>query len=101
MKKIPYIEEGGFLGGSLLGEITTSYENLVKKLGKPNRKNDGYKVDAEWLFFTGKGHGYIYNYKTGKNYLGKEGQKTKDITCWHIGGENKEVVQIIADYLLT
>jgi len=34
----------------------------------------------------------IYNYKDGKNYLGKEGLEVEEITNWHIGGHNEAVV---------
>ncbi len=87
------------MGGSLLGEIDISYAELCQKLGRPNQPNDGYKVDAEWLVFTEKGHASIYNYKSGKNYNGKEGLPLKEIRDWHIGGENPEVVDIVVKYL--
>ena len=101
MRIIPYIKDDTFLGGHLLGGVDTSYKNIVAKFGKPNEKNDGYKTDAEWLIMTDKGHATIYNYKDGKNYLGKEGLNKTDITEWHIGGENQEVADIINDYLMT
>ena len=71
---------------SLVGAIDTSYKQLVKLLGKPNREGDGYKVDAEWeLEINGKIM-TIYNYKDGKNYNGKSGIATTKLRDWHIGG---------------
>lgn len=88
-------------GTSLQVEIDISYSKLVKIFGKPNVPNDGYKTDAEWQgeidgeFFT------IYNYKTGKNYLGKEGQKVEKIRDWHIGGYNQETGNKVIEYIKT
>lgn len=79
-------------GTSLMGRIDVSYKELVNIFGKPNELGDDYKVDAMWLIFTPDGVATIYNYKDGKNYLGNEGLAIKDITDWHIGGKNKEVV---------
>ena len=76
-------------GGCLNGHVTVSHAKLVDLLGEPDI--DGDKVDAEWaVSFKGKTFA-IYNYKTGKNYLGAEGLKTEDITNWHIGGEDKKI----------
>lgn len=77
------------------GDLPVSYAKIVAKLGKPNSESDGYKVDAEWrgringLPFT------IYNYKDGKNYLGRSGKAVANIKAWHIGGESKEVVDLL------
>ena len=79
----------------LQGELEIEYKELVKLFGKPNAKTDGYKVDAEWVIFTPEGVATIYNYKSGKNYLGEEGLEVEEITDWHIGGHNEGVVRII------
>jgi len=87
-------------GGSLMGSVDISYDELCEKIGKQNQTTDNYKVDAEWLIHLGKGRLVrIYNYKDGKNYLGKEGDKIKDIYDWHIGGTNKEDAETIIKYL--
>lgn len=88
----------------LQGTINVSYDTLVKVFGRQNAKNDGYKTDAEWeIKFNDGTYATIYNWKNGKNYLGKEGYRIKDITNWHIGGQTgKSVVcvqQAIDDYL--
>lgn len=101
MNKIPYIGGGGIPPGHLLGGVNTTYQNIVDKLGEPNQEGDDYKTDAEWLVMTEKGHATIYNYKTGINYNGEEnGIPTEDITDWHIGGDNPEVVDIVINYLI-
>ena len=82
-------------GACLQSEVIVSYAMLCKMLGKPKKIIDGYKVDAEWVLGTPFGTGTIYNYKDGRNYLGKEGLAMKDITEWHIGGLNKETGIII------
>lgn len=81
-------------GTSLICSVSVSYSNLVKLFGRHNKGN--YKTDAEWVIETPFGVGTIYNYKDGKNYLGrKEGLAIKDITDWHIGGKNQETGLII------
>ena len=86
-------------GTSLQCEIDISFAELVNIFGKPNTKGDGYKTDAEWngeieeQFFT------IYNYKTGKNYLGKEGLPVEKIRDWHIGAYNKETALKVVAYI--
>ena len=86
-------------GTCLQGEINMSFALLVKVLGLPNSKGDGYKVDAEWdgtidgQVFT------IYNYKDGKNYCGDMGEAIEDIKDWHIGGRTREVVVLLTQYI--
>jgi len=82
-------------GTSYQGEIRITYQDLVKTLGRPNGKTDGYKIDAEWEIKTPFGMATIYNWKDGKNYLGPTGQALTDITEWHIGGHTKEVVSYV------
>lgn len=87
-------------GTGLKGEINITYKKLVKVFGKPNAETDGYKTDAEWIVQTPHGVATIYNYKTGKNYCGDEGDEVEDITDWHIGGHNPETADYIK-FLLT
>lgn len=82
-------------GTSLQGYINVDYKKLVEVFGEPNGEDDGYKVDSEWIIFTLAGVATIYNYKDGKNYLGEEGLEVEEITDWHIGGKDKEVVEWI------
>ena len=81
---------------SLQGKIHATYQELVAVFGEPNCQTDGYKTDAEWeLPMTSKQTVTIYNYKTGKNYLGDEGQAAEDITMWHIGGQSSLAVAYV------
>lgn len=83
-------------GTSLQGYINCSYARLVEVFGEPTGVGDDYKSDAEWVVeFSNGTIATIYNYKTGKNYLGSHGQRTKDITDWHIGGEIIQVVELV------
>lgn len=77
------------------GEMLISYSKLVEKLGRPTSKGDNYKVSAEWEIITPFGMGTIYDYKQSKKYCGKEGDLTKDITSWNVGGHNKETCDCI------
>jgi len=87
----PYLQSGT----CLQDEIQISYKKLAEVFGKQNVKGDKEKTDAEWIIITPAGVATIYNYKDGKNYLGKEGLKIVDIENWHIGGHTKEVVFFI------
>ena len=90
-------------GTSLQGYMDISYDDLVKKLGKPNMETDQYKVDAEWgIRFPDTGEvATIYNYKTGKNYDPQYGLDVKNIRDWHIGGHSKKIVARVCKLLNT
>ena len=91
-------------GTSLQGEIDISYKELVSIFGEPHSKGDGYKVDAQWLlqFNTPEGPvvATIYNYKTGKSYLGRSGMATSRIRDWHIGGKEPIAATLIKQAIL-
>ena len=74
-------------GTSLRGYLEVGYEDLIKKLGEPSDYFDDYKSDATWHVSWYDGDkATIYNWKNGKNYCGREGLNTKDITLWNVGG---------------
>jgi len=88
----------GTLGTGLQGYIDdVPYEALVKIFGEPNGETDGYKIDALWILRTPVGVATIYNYKTGKNYLGKEGIPVKEIKNWNVGGARRAVVLYVVE----
>lgn len=96
---------GGDMNGTCSqGEIRCRYADLVSIFGEPNAVGDDYKVDAAWsLTFRVFGTPYsamIYNYKTGKNYLGEEGLPVEQITEWHINGFKPAVVSYIASMII-
>ena len=86
-------------GTSLMGNIETTYKNLLDTFGEPNGGDDGYKVDANWIIMTPAGVATIYNYKDGHNYLGEDGLDLWDITDWNIGGNSRLVVSWIENAL--
>ena len=86
-------------GTSLRGVIVCAYDTIKKAFGQPNC-GDEYKIDAEWdIEFSDGLVATVYNWKDGKNYLGKQGTPKTQITEWHIGGKTEEaynrVVEII------
>jgi len=84
----------------LQATIDESYEKLVATFGEPTGKGDDYKTDAEWdLVFEDGIVATIYNYKDGKNYLGRRGLPVEAITCWHIGGHTALAAQRILECL--
>tara|TARA_R100001463_G_scaffold110379_2_gene165125 strand:+ start:120 stop:653 length:534 start_codon:yes stop_codon:yes gene_type:complete len=89
-------------GTSLQGYMDISFDEIEEILGKPNMTGDPYKVDAEWgIKFSDGTVATIYNYKTGRRYLGNEGLDVRDIRDWHIGGRNKSVVERVCKLLNT
>jgi hypothetical protein len=89
-----------WVGGSLLGYLTATYADLVRVFGKPSKNFDDYKSDAEWqIAFDDGTRGYIYNYKNGKNYLGKDGTPKTQITEWNVGGMDVKVIDSIKQAL--
>ena len=82
-------------GTSLQGYVTVTYERLVATFGIETYDGDCDKVDAEWEIMTPAGIATIYNYKDGKNYNGVHGKAKENITDWHIGGKNKDVVKYV------
>ncbi len=97
MKQFKITKNFDYINGThLQGHINISFAELVKILGNPQEKN-GEKVDAEWyvLSLDSKTTATVYNYKTGKNYLGDDGLETKDIIEWNIGGHSRDALKLI------
>ena len=87
-------------GTHLVGEIDADYMELVELFGEPTN-GDGYKVDAEWTVkFKDGTIATIYNYKTGKNYNGAEGEETEKIRDWHIGGHDKNAYERVMEVIV-
>lgn len=87
------------VGTSLQGElINVTYDELVKVFGEPNSKGDEYKIDVEWEGSLNGKPFTIYNWKTGKNYLGAKGEDVRNITNWNIGGNSKDIARAVKQY---
>lgn len=80
------------VGTCLQGEFRMLYREVKARFGQPLPIKDGYKTDAEWTIKTPAGTATIYNWKDGKNYLGKDGLPKTMLYEWHIGGATPEVV---------
>jgi hypothetical protein len=95
-------------GTSLIEYIDIEYDTLVNVLGEPmtGEDTDEYKVDAEWhveIHDEANGHdGFVtvYNYKTGKHYLGEDGLPVEEITTWHVGGRSGYDLELLMEYIL-
>ena len=82
--------------GHLQGYIDADYNVLVKLFGKSSDSYDEFKTDVEWeIEFEDGIKCYIYNYKNGINYCGDDGLELWEIRDWHIGGNDKVVVERI------
>ena len=86
-------------GTCLQGYINGSYHELVDAFGPPISGNDKYKTDAEWLLILNDEVVVtIYNYKSGKNYLGANGLNVEDIDRWHVGGKNTQGLLLLDEH---
>lgn len=78
-------------GTHLLGTITMPCFEIEAALGKP-QTGDFDKVQAEWLIQFEDGQvATIYDWKENKPYW--------DVTEWHIGGNNAEIVERVLSIL--
>ena len=69
------------IGTGLVGYITSSYDELVRKFGRPSIFGSvDHKTQVEWIIKVGKVYFTIYDYKEGVPY--------DKVTLWHIGGHN-------------
>ena len=79
----------------LKDELDIPYGSLVSKFGEPNRYDIPHdKTDAEWFVVTPQGTAAIYDYKSGKNYLGDDGKPAEENTNWHVGATEETAVLI-------
>lgn len=75
---------------SLLDYINTTYAQLYKIFGKPISGSGDGKTNSSWIIKFSDGQvATIYNYKTGET-------PTEEYD-WHIGGNNKIVVNRIRE----
>lgn len=76
-----------------VGEVDISGQDLIDALGPPHwtpDEGESSKSQAMWAFKFRDGMvATVYDYKTGKSYLGEEGQDVQETTDWHIGGKDK------------
>ena len=82
-------------GTFLVGNVKTTYTDLVETLGEPHHTM-GDKVTAEWdlKFEDEDGHQFvatIYDWKTTSTPMGEY--------AWHIGGHSQEAVWAVQDLL--
>lgn len=76
-------------GTSFKGYMYAQYDQLVAAFGLPRQPHHSdNKIDVEWIIDTPCGVATIYNYKDGKNYMGKAGLRPDQIFEWHVGGKN-------------
>lgn len=99
---VTYRHGGNANNTGLVGKVKCRYSDLVAVFGAPNVAGDEDKVDAEWCltFATDRTApalvATIYNYKTGRNYLGPSAPPVEEITDWHIGGMSQDVVAYVS-----
>ncbi len=80
-------------GTSLRGKLDCDYLTLTKVFGNPSIIEGGCKTDVEWKGEIDGDIFTIYNWKDGKSYCGDEGLEVEQITDWHIGGLNSDIVE--------
>lgn len=78
-----------------------TYEDLVKLFGEPG-SGDGCKTDCEWRGKIGGVPFTIYNYKTGRNYLGMDEGKDEERmegSDWHVGGKSPAAAYLVEKFI--
>jgi hypothetical protein len=76
----------------------TSLYNLAQVFGYPDVSIMSSAIDALWEGEIDGEPFTIYNYRTGKAYLGEKGPPIDKITEWNIGGSSPSVVQKLIDH---
>lgn len=78
------------------GIIDANYGDIVEAFGEP-LEGDLYKIDAQWKLKLVADSGKVsytallYNFKTGKNYLGKDGLPVEKIPNWNVSSSNQNI----------
>jgi len=86
-------------GTSHQGEISTSFETLLKLFGTPMSAVDN-KSDVEWsIMFNDGVVATIYNWKNGPASMGVNGINPVDITTWNVGGKTISAVYDIEEII--
>jgi hypothetical protein len=87
-------------GTSYQGEISETFENLLKVFGTPMGASDDNKVDVEWnIMFNDGVVATIYNLKNGPASMGEKGTNPVDIETWHIGGKTISAIHDVEEIL--
>ena len=82
------------------GEISETFENLLKVFGTPMGASDDNKVDVEWnIMFNDGVVATIYNWKNGPASMGANGTNPVDNEIWHIGRKTISAVYDIEEIL--
>ena len=82
----------------LSGDWFCDYSILKSIIGKPNKGI--YKTDVEWtLQFDKNICIYLYNWKNGRNYNGKDGIPLKLMEHWNYES-NSDLAIAILDYII-
>lgn len=77
-------------GTSLQGYITTTYEELVNRLGQPLKGSDDHKVTCEWILEFDSGDIVtIYDWKVSST--------PKNLYNWQIGGFNLKAIDLLEE----
>ena len=78
-------------GTGLVGHVATTYDDLVKAFGKPDREGD--KVTAQWIIqFSCGTVATVYDWK--------EPETPMQAYDWHVGGKDHRALQLVAACLV-
>lgn len=88
-----FVKNADVNGTCLQGEVSTTYDNLVKFFGKPDHTESGDgKVTCEWcLQFEDGTVATIYDWKVGYT--------PKFLYDWHIGGTSQRAVHLVSEVM--
>ncbi len=83
-----------------VGTIWITYFQLVEIFGKPTIiYKEKHFSQCEWFLKINNLPLRIYNWKSGKNFLGEDGKNNDEIIVWDIGSSNKYARLIIVKYI--
>ena len=86
--KVTRVDKSNSNGTGLRGTFTSTYQNIVDKLGEPDGKSGDLKSIASWTVKVNEKFLSIYEYKSSVEYLGDKGKELKDIKEWNIGSNS-------------
>lgn len=79
--------------------IDCPYSHLVELFGAP-LDGDGKDRDVEWQILLPNLHPVaIYNYRSGKAYMGRDGEEVENLTAWQIDGHYESDAEMLKEFI--
>ena len=95
VQQVDHRESNGF---HLVGHVTTNYDALVQKLGRPNDPGIRGKVTAGWCVRFGADIFTVYDNVPEHGLRAREVRSSRDLE-WHIGGKEPRSLDRFIEFL--